>query len=231
MVELIALLVLTVLPNDSVRPDVERVIVAQRAEDAKTSPDSKKKAAGKPAEAAKAARDKKTTDLEASVLPMVDNHLPDLKVLLDRLRKNQPRLYETAIRDLSRYSKRLESAKKRGEEAFELELEVVKAQSSANLLIARLRVRDSKKDRDSLRKATQQIHEAELAKLRFDHDQLVERLKRMQKQVDASAKRLETQESKDADSINKTYTAFLRKAGKKPNKPTSKTPAPNDKRP
>lgn len=157
-VELIALLFVATLPIDSVRPDVERVIVAQRAEDAKASPNSKKKASGNAA-AQKAARDKKNAELEASVLPMVENHLPDLKVLLDRLRKNQPKLYDTAIRDLSRYSKRLETAKRRSEESFEIELEVVKAQSSANLLIARLRVRDSKKDRDSLRKATQQIQD------------------------------------------------------------------------
>lgn len=224
------LLIFFVLAS-TVHADVKTVVVAQRAEeqrDSKSQAEQKKAAeAKKNRDAAKANTRKRNAEIEKSVLPMVENHLPDLKVLLDRLRKNQPRLYDTAIRDLAKYSKRLESAKKRSEAAYEVELEVVKAQSSANLLIARLRVRDNKKDRESLKEAAQQVHAAELAKIKFDHDVLVERLTRMQKQVDASAKRLGDHEAKDADSI---YTSYLRKAGQKPNKPSNKQPAPNKDR-
>ncbi|MEO1524347.1 MAG: hypothetical protein AAFX06_02875 [Planctomycetota bacterium] len=225
-----AVLLLTMIPVlDSTRSDVERVIVAQRVEESPQQDEAKKKAAAKQAADAKGNKNtrKRDTELEKIVLPMVENHLPDLKVLLDRLRKSQPKQYDNAIRDLSRYAKRLETARKRSEESFEVELEVVKAQSSANLLIARLRVRDNKKDREALKKATKQIHEAELAKLKFDHAQILERLKRMQQQVDASAKQLQDHESKDAESIDKTYAGYLRKAGRKPNKTSKETPAPN----
>ena len=227
------LLLIVLVLATTAHADVKTVVVAQRAEEQRIeepkSAEALKKAAEakKKREAAKANTRKRNAEIEKSVLPMVENHLPDLKVLLDRLRKTQPRLYDTAIRDLAKYSKRLETAKKRSEEAFEVELEVVKALSSANLLIARLRVRDSKKDRESLKKTTQQVHAAELAKIKFDHALLVERLKRMQKQVDASAKRLSDHEAKEADSI---YSSYLRKAGIKPNKPSNKQPAPNKDR-
>ncbi|OYP31025.1 hypothetical protein [Rhodopirellula sp. MGV] len=153
-------------------------------------------------------------ELEQNVLEMVDRHLPDVKKLLDQLRKKAPKQYDVAIRGLARSAKRLQAAEKRGEESFELELQIVQAQSSLNLLIAKLKIRDSQSDRKLLAKVTEQLAKAELAKMRHEVALLNTRVARMQQQIAETESKIEKRESDFAINVEKNLEANLRKAGR-----------------
>ncbi|WP_436716857.1 hypothetical protein U8335_06595 [Roseiconus lacunae] len=156
-------------------------------------------------------------DVEQNVLDMVDKHLPEVKTLLDQLRKRAPKQYDMAIRSLARSARRLQTAEKRGEEAFQLELQIIKAQSSLNVLIAKLKLRDSESDREALAAATENLAEAELAKMKHDLATLKSRIKRMQQQVSEAEARIKTRESDFAAMLKKNLELNLRKTGRKPN--------------
>ena len=153
--------------------------------------------------------------LENSVLQMVNNHLPEIKVLLDQLRDNEPRQYDLAIRNLAKSSRRLQAARKRGEEAFELEVHIVQAQSSINLLIAKLKVRDNKMDRQSLFEATRRIELAEIERAKHELATSQSRLAKLQEQVAAMEKRLLEKQSKLDETVDKDFQSYLRKSGRK----------------
>lgn len=154
-------------------------------------------------------------ELELGVLQMVNNHLPEIKVLLDQLRDKEPRQYQLAIQNLAKSARRLQTAKKRGEESFELEVHVVQAQSSINLLIAKLKVRDSKADRKALREATRNFELAEIARASYDVAQLKSRIDKMTEQLESAKKRLEEKQSEMDETIEKDFQSYLRKSGRK----------------
>lgn len=154
-------------------------------------------------------------EIERNVLQMVNNHLPDIKVLLDQLRDKEPRQYDLAIRTLAKSSRRLQVAKNRSEESFELEVHVVQAQSAINLLIAKLKIRDNKQDRKALLEATKKVEIAEIARAEHELAQLQSRLKKMKSQFDAAEKRLKEKQSKMDESIEKDFQTYLRKSGRK----------------
>ncbi|MCC9599573.1 hypothetical protein LOC67_03295 [Stieleria sp. JC731] len=158
-------------------------------------------------------------ELERNVVEMVENHLPEVKKLLDQLRKKAPKQYETAIRSLARSARRLQTAKKRGEEVFELELQIVQAQSSLNLLIAKLKIRDSKSDRQALAKATEQLAKAELAKLQFELTTLKSRMTRLNQQIADTEAKIDERKTDFASAIEANVEANLRKAGRQTTKP------------
>ena len=152
---------------------------------------------------------------ERQVLKMVRNHLPELQTLLDRLKDKEPRQYGIAIRNLSKSARRLEIARRRGEEAFEIEVNVIQAQSAVNLLIAKLKVRDNKKDRQALREAAERLSVAELARSRYELSLMQSRLERLREQVATAKERIEQRESQLDQTIQKNYQSFLRKSGQK----------------
>lgn len=162
-------------------------------------------------------RQRSTIDkaLERNVLQMVDNHLPDIKILLDQLRKKEPQQYKLALRNLAKSSRRLQAAKNRSEESFELEVHVVQAQSSINLLIAKLKIRDHKQDRKALLEAIKQLRTAELARAEHEFAQLESRFAKMKEQVVVARRRLNEKQSRNDESIEKDFKTFLRKSGRK----------------
>lgn len=153
--------------------------------------------------------------VERGVLRMVQNHLPDIKVLLDQLRINEPQQYDSAIRNLAKSSRRLETAKKRGEELFELEVHIVQAQSSINLLIAKLKIRDNKRDRQALMEATKRFQQAEIARAQYEVTQLKSRLERMTTQLQNAEKRLNEKQVQFDDNVESGFKTYLRKSGRK----------------
>ena len=153
--------------------------------------------------------------LEREVLDMVDAHLPDIKVLLDQLRDKEPRQYDVAIRNLARSSRRLQAAQKRGAEAFEIEVQIVKSQSAINLLIAKLKVRDNEKDRQALLKAAKQLELAEIERASQELEQLKARLEKAKQLYTAAEKRLHEKQSQSDKTIDRLFQNYLRKSGRK----------------
>ncbi|MCA9140347.1 MAG: hypothetical protein KDB00_26430 [Planctomycetales bacterium] len=154
-------------------------------------------------------------EIERGVLQMVDNHLPELKVLLDQLRENEPRQYELAIRNLAKSSRRLQAAQKRGEASFDLEVHIIQAQTSINLLIAKLKVRDNKKDREALLEATRRFEQAEIDRAEYELTLSQSKLAKMKEQVDAMEKLLIEKQSNMDETIKKDFQGYLRKSGRK----------------
>ena len=175
--------------------------------------------AGKqPAKNANAQRTKQTVkisaELERKATSLVSAHLPELAPVLEKLKKSNPKQYELAIRDLAKSVRRLETAKTRDQELFEIEVEILKTQSDTRLLAAKLKVRDKKSDRDALRRAVERLHGAELQKQRYNIRETKKRLARTQQQLAAAEKRLKTLEDSRESYLEKNYQSLLKTAGR-----------------
>lgn len=151
---------------------------------------------------------------EAAASNLVRNHLPELRGVLQRLRSDDPKQYKRAVADLARSAKKLEFAKNRDERLFEIEVENLQAQNSVNLLTAKLKVRDNDSDRHQLRRSLSRLQRAQLTRARYDVDVLQTRLQKTKQQLQNAEQKLATKrENSDAD-LEKSYTLFLRKAGR-----------------
>jgi len=157
-------------------------------------------------------------ETESKSIDLVKAHLPELDDVLNRLRADQPRQYERAIRDLAKSVRKLELAKNRDEQLYELELELLKAQNQVNLLTAKLKVRDSQPDRKKLRDSAARVHQAQVARIQYDVELYRQRLARAKQQFDAAGERLEAKQSDPEQQLEKTYLGLLRKAGREPKK-------------
>ena len=152
--------------------------------------------------------------LERNAMQLVNAHLPELKKLLENLRKDNPRQFDAAIRDLAKSAKRLQSVKNRDEELFEIEVELLQTKSNVKLLTAKLKVRDSQSDRDLLRQAAKRLHDAELAKAKYHVRYTKQRFEKAKQQLDVANKRLESIEGQSESRLEKTYLNFLKDAGR-----------------
>ena len=113
-------------------------------------------------------------------------HLPELDAVLARLRSDQSREYDRAIRDLAKSARKLEVARNRDEQLYDLEVELLKAQNQVNLLTAKLKVRDSQSDRDHLRSSAARLQQAQIARAEYDLEQCRDRYERAKQQLDAA---------------------------------------------
>jgi hypothetical protein len=156
------------------------------------------------------------TESEAKATSLVVTHLPQLKPILRQLRENEPNEYAKAVRDLARSAKKLELAQSRSDRAFEVELELLQAQTEVNLLTARLRVRDNPRDRKLLRTGVARLQSAQLTRAEYEVQLLRERLARTQKQLDSAQQRLQGKQTATDEQVEKTYSSLLRKAGREP---------------
>jgi hypothetical protein len=155
---------------------------------------------------------------EAKALQLVQQHLPELNGVLKRLRADQSREYDRAIRDLAKSARKLETAKHRDERLYEIELELLKAQTEVNLLTAKLKVRDSRDHRKQLRVSAARLQQAQIARADYDVDLLRGRLERAKQQFEAASKRLEEKRTHPDQQLEKTYLGLLRRAGREPTK-------------
>lgn len=155
-------------------------------------------------------------ETESKAIGLVKAHLPELNDVLDRLRADQPRQYDRAIRDLAKSVRKLELAKNRDELLYEIELELLKAQNQVNLLTAKLKVRDSQPDRKKLRDSVARLQQSHVARIQYDVELYRQRLARAKQQFDAAGKRLEAKQSDSQQQLEKTYLGLLRKAGREP---------------
>jgi hypothetical protein len=149
---------------------------------------------------------------------LVQSHLPELEQVLGRLAANRPREHDRAIRDLAKSARRLEAARDRDERLYELEVELLKAQTQVSLLTAKLKVRDSQSDRKLLREAAGRLQQAQLARSQYEVDVLRARLQRTQQQLDAAQQRLDDRREELDHQLEESYLGLLRKAGRDANK-------------
>lgn len=163
---------------------------------------------------------------EKRATELVENHLPELRRVLEHLRRDNPVQYKRAIADLARSARKLEIASNRDEQLFELEVKTLKVQTQVDLTVARLRVRDSEEDRKKLRRLVMQLQRALIARSQYDVKALQARLQKAQEQLDNAKLRLESRES-ELEQLDSTVVSMLRKAGRDAefgSEPSKKTP-------
>ena len=147
---------------------------------------------------------------------LVQAHLPELKPVLKQLQTDRPKQYERAVRDLARSARKLDIARKRDERLFEIEVELLKAETQASLLTARLTVRDHAEDRKTLQQAVSRLQTAKTSKAGYEVEIYRKRIERDQKLLNAAEQRF-SHFQKDGKSVMKeAYLGFLRKAGREP---------------
>lgn len=160
-----------------------------------------------------------TPEREAAVTTFVDRNHPELAALLAHLKTKQPKEYERAVRDLFRVTEKLAMVNERDSRQYDLELKVWKAQSRAQLLVARLKMTDPESaDREEL---TNQLREilseqmlARLEILRFERERVAGRLDKLNEDIS----RLE----RDRDSVVEGHLKSLTSAGAKAKQPEKK---------
>jgi hypothetical protein len=122
-----------------------------------------------------------TAKMETQVGKFLREHHRELHRLLPHVKKDMPREYEKAMRDLNRNRLRLEQLE--GRERYPAELELWKAQSRARLLGAKLKMGGAKGLRDALRDTLAEVYDLRTTLLQRDRDRTAERLKRQDEQL------------------------------------------------
>jgi hypothetical protein len=159
---------------------------------------------------------------ESESMEFVQSHHPELVALLQRLKSMKRDEYETAIRDIVKVRKRLETLEKRDSKLHGVELDAWKLQSKIDLLLARAVAQDKEFDSSALRTLVQKRVENQKERLELELANLLER----QKQIKESLERLEGNEeeriSQQLSALMKRVDSKRVKSGK--NKPTKKDP-------
>ncbi|TWU26328.1 hypothetical protein Pla52o_01810 [Novipirellula galeiformis] len=151
--------------------------------------------------------------LESKAMELVATHLPELKPVLDQLRLKKPHQYKDAIRDLAKSAKRLETAKNRNEEIYQIESELLRAQMQAKLLAAKFKVRKRDEDREALRDAIRKLVQAEIKRSEAEIHFTKQRIERAQRQLNTAEERLKEKQQNLDNHLKKTYQQLLRGAG------------------
>ncbi|MDP6444781.1 MAG: hypothetical protein QGG36_30665 [Pirellulaceae bacterium] len=121
---------------------------------------------------------------EALALKFVAEHHSELAALLRTLKPMDEAAYSKGIQDLHRASHRLTQIKQRDERAFELEVAKWRYHSRAQLVAARLRMNKSESHVKELRELLMKEFDAQVAILKHNRDRQLERLQRLEQQID-----------------------------------------------
>lgn len=126
-----------------------------------------------------------TPEREAAAMTFVQQHHPELAELLVYLKRNLPKDYDKAARDLFRTSERLARLKDNGDEKrYEHELKLWQIRSRIQLLTARLRTRPDEKLESELRSLLEQQYDLRLSQLQRERDRVAARLEKVNQQID-----------------------------------------------
>jgi len=159
--------------------------------------------------------------IEIDSTAFVQEHHPDLVVLLQSLKAMRQKEYEVAIREIGRTRKRLESHLKKEPELYSMELDAWKLKSKIDLLMAKGIAQNKSFEKAVLRGLLRE--QIENQKRRLKHEQAT--LEKRQSQILESLTRLEGKEDEKTDQQLVNYLKSIdNKIGKtKKSKQDSKT--------
>ncbi|QDT08754.1 hypothetical protein [Planctomycetes bacterium K23_9] len=228
---------ITVLPSIAFSADTAvnvRLIADSQTASAQTAKSQSASAENASTKSAKTKPSDRTNrldpQLEQRANELVQSHLPTLSKLLQRLKSDNPRQYELAIRDLAKSVRRLDLAKKRDQVLYDIELELLKAQSSVKIHTAKLKVRDNQADRTALRASAKRLLKAEVSRAEYNVNLMTERAKRAKQQLAAAHGRLDSLQKNSDSQLDRKYTLLLRSAGRKADASEEKAARSNSKR-
>jgi hypothetical protein len=129
-----------------------------------------------------------TPEREAAVTTFVEKNHAELAALLVHLKTNQPKEYERAVRDLFRVTEKFAMVKERGDVQYDLELKAWKAQSRAQLLVARLKMTDpesadSEELKTQLREILTEQLQARIEVMKLERERTTARLEKLNQDI------------------------------------------------
>lgn len=112
---------------------------------------------------------------DSTGLDLARQHLPELVPVLEYLRSKEPDRYRKAILDLDRAVKRLELQRRRGQAFFDVALRQWQVRGKIDLIKARLKVRPTAKDQESLLIEMSRGRKIELERLKLERESVRQR--------------------------------------------------------
>jgi hypothetical protein len=192
-----------------------------RADDAATKPPtSKAAAASAPAKPARAKPAPLSAERESEALAFAREHHPELATLIEKLRKDNRRQFDQALRQLSQDRDRLVRLKKQSPPQYDLALAAWKLDSRAHLLAARMTLSQDPALEAELKQVLRDRVDVRLKQLKFERDRLQDRLTTVNKSIQKIE--VDTKAIADAD------LQRIKRSIAKSRRPAPKKPSPNE---
>jgi hypothetical protein len=153
---------------------------------------------------------------EAAALAFAREHHPELLTLIEKLRKENRREYNLAIRDLSQASDRLTRIKKQSPAQYEVALAAWKLDSRAHLLAARLTMSPDPALEAELKQVLRDRVDLRLQEYQFERDRIQTRLVTLGTLIHQIETDRAAVAQKDFDRVKQMIARNRRTSSKKP---------------
>ncbi|HET6328617.1 MAG TPA: hypothetical protein VFG04_28295 [Planctomycetaceae bacterium] len=195
-----------------VKPVAGKSAPASKAKPNSAKPNAAKANAAKPAPLSK--------EREAAAIAFAREHHPELSALIDKLRHDNRRDYDRALRELSQASERLMRLKKQAPDQYELALAAWKLDSRAQLLAARMTLSLTPGLEAELKQVLTERADVRLKEYKAEYARLQDRMTKLKVSMQA----LETDKTavvdKDLLRIKRSVARSRRPAPRPTNKPS-----------
>ncbi len=180
-------------------------------------PDAAAKAAAKKS-AAKAPAPPPLTPAqrETAAIDFAREHHPELASLIEKLRIDNRREFDRAIRELAQTRERLARLQKQSPPQYELGLAAWKLDSRSQLLAARLTLSKDPALEDELKHVLRERVDVRLKQLEFERDRLHDRLAIVESSIKAISANKDAAADKDYQRIKRSVARNRRPMPKKP---------------
>ena len=155
--------------------------------------------------------------MESDAITFVKEHHPELVSLLQLLKAMREKEYETAIRDIDRVRKRLETLVKREPETYQIELDGWKIQSKIDLLLAKGLAKDKAFNAKNLRGLLKD--QVEIQKKRLKNEQA-----NIAKRQEQLADQLQKLEGRESERVEQQFVLLMKRVDAKVDKPDKPKP-------
>lgn len=158
-----------------------------------------------------------TPEREAEALAFAREHHPELATLIEKLRKDNRRQFDRALRQLVQDRDRLVRLKKQVPAQYDLALSAWKLDSRAHLLAARMTMSQDPALEAELKQILRDRVDVRLKQLQFERGRLQDRLTVVNKTIDTIQADKNAVVDGDLQRIKRTIARNRRPAPKKPN--------------
>ncbi|HUE16901.1 MAG TPA: hypothetical protein VMR25_22180 [Planctomycetaceae bacterium] len=157
-----------------------------------------------------------TAEREADALAFAREHHPELAALIEKLRKDNRRQFDRAIRELAQDHERLVRLKKVSPPQYDLALAAWKLDSRAHLLAARMTMSQNPALEAELKQVLRDRVDVRLKQLQFERGRLQDRLTTVDKAIQGIEGNKEAVADRDLQRIKHSVARSRRPATKKP---------------
>ena len=161
-------------------------------------------------------------DREKAAIAFAHEHHPELASLIEKLRTDNHRQYDMAIRQLAQASDRLLRLKKQNSAQYELALAAWKLDSRAQLLAARLTMSQDPAIESELKKILRERVDVRLKELEFEREQIENRWNNVDSAIRDIERNKTAVANRDFQRIKNSVARNRRPSAKKT--PSSKAP-------